>query len=104
LIEAAHAVIERVGDDAQASRPLFRPFGTIRRLTGCKCVALLLFVAVAGDAAASSVALASVTRPRLARPITMEEICRPSPARIKFPIFYEHCVAEDAVQIGPVSG
>jgi hypothetical protein len=37
---------------------------------------LLLFVPVARDAAASSVALASSTRPRLARSITMEETMR----------------------------
>ena len=55
---------------------LFRPFSTVRRLDGCKCCALLLFVPVAGDAPASSGAGASARRPRLARPKMMEETMR----------------------------
>ena len=44
---------------------------------GCKCTrALLLFVAVVNDAPASSVAVASGTRLRLAQPKTMEETMR----------------------------
>src|SRR5208282_6584332 len=48
------------------SRPSFgqrAPFSA----HGCKCCALLLFVPVAGDAAASAGALASLRRPRSAR-------------------------------------
>jgi hypothetical protein len=36
------------------TRPFLRPFSTVRRLHGCKCWALLLFVSVAGDAPAVS--------------------------------------------------
>jgi hypothetical protein len=51
----------------------FWPYGTVRRLHGCKCCALLLFVPVASDAPASSGAETSTRRPRLARPEMMEE-------------------------------
>ena len=48
--------------------PFFRPGSTVPRLMGANADALLLFVPVAGDAPASSVAVASARRPRLARP------------------------------------
>src|ERR1700677_4354678 len=38
------------------TRPFLRPFSTVHRLHGCKCFALLLFVPVASDAPAVSVA------------------------------------------------
>src|SRR5438552_17808246 len=51
----------------EANLVLLRPYRAGRRLMDASAKALLHFVAVARDASASSVARASVRRPRLAR-------------------------------------